>query len=133
MSEAGETEPENYPDFYSFFTRSLKSGVRPQPEREDAIACPIDGAISQIGKIEAATLLQAKGRYFSLVDLLGGDTERAAPFQDGIFTTLYLSPRDYHRIHMPCSGRLTETGLMLVHGFIKKSARAMRQPKVRIF
>jgi phosphatidylserine decarboxylase len=109
MSEAAEARPEDYPDFNSFFTRSLKPGVRPQPERQDAIACPVDGTISQIGNIETEALLQAKGRDFSLVDLLGGDRERAAVFAGGIFTTLYLSPRDYHRIHMPCSGQLTET------------------------
>jgi len=109
LSEASETRPGNYPDFNSFFTRSLKPGMRPQPGRKDAIACPVDGTISQIGTIAAGTLLQAKGRHFSLIDLLGGDAARAVPFQDGIFTILYLSPRDYHRIHMPCSGRLAET------------------------
>jgi phosphatidylserine decarboxylase len=109
MSEATEEQPGNYPDFNSFFIRSLKPGVRPQPEHEDAIACPVDGAISQIGNIESGSLLQAKGRKFSLVELLGGNRERAAAFEGGIFTTLYLSPRDYHRIHMPCSGQLTET------------------------
>lgn len=109
MTEAAETRPEDYPDFNSFFTRPLKPGMRPQPEPLDAIACPVDGAISQIGKIEAGVLLQAKGRDFSLVDLLGGNRERAAAFAGGIFTALYLSPRDYHRIHMPCSGQLTET------------------------
>ncbi len=109
MSEAIEARPENYPDFNSFFTRPLKPGMRAQPEQPDAIACPVDGAISQIGNVEAGSLLQAKGQNFSLVDLLGGDRDRAAAFAGGIFTTLYLSPRDYHRIHMPCSGQLTET------------------------
>ena len=109
MSEAIEEQPGNYPDFNSFFIRSLKPGVRPQPEHEDAIACPVDGASSPIGNIESGSLLQAKGRKFSLVELLGGNRERAAAFEGGIFTTLYLSPRDYHRIHMPCSGQLTET------------------------
>jgi len=109
LSEAAETRPGNYPDFNSFFTRALKPGARPPPEQHNAIACPVDGAISQVGDIEAGSLLQAKGRSFSLVDLLGGDRQRAALFEDGIFTTLYLSPRDYHRIHMPCTGQLTET------------------------
>ena len=109
MSEAVESGPAGYPHFNSFFTRPLKPGLRQQPGEKSAIACPVDGAISQIGEIEAGALLQAKGRHFSLVDLLGGDTERAAAFRDGIFSTLYLSPRDYHRIHMPCSGQLTET------------------------
>jgi phosphatidylserine decarboxylase len=109
MAEAVVAEPSGYPDFNSFFTRPLKPGLRAQPENESAIACPVDGAISQIGKIEADTLLQAKGRYFSLVDLLGGDEARAAAFRNGIYSTLYLSPRDYHRIHMPCTGQLTDT------------------------
>lgn len=109
MSEATGARPGDYPDFNSFFTRPLKPGVRPQPDSPDAIACPVDGAISQIGNIDAGALLQAKGRDFSLVDLLGGNRERAAAFEGGIFTTLYLSPRDYHRIHMPCTGQLTET------------------------
>ncbi len=109
LSEATEERPEDYPDFNSFFTRPLKPGQRPQPENPDAIACPVDGAISQIGSIEGETLLQAKGRNFSLTGLLGGDRDLAAAFSGGIFTTLYLSPRDYHRIHMPCGGQLTET------------------------
>lgn len=109
MSEAVEARPAGYPDFNSFFTRPLKPGLRPQPGNKSAIASPVDGAISQIGEIEADTLLQAKGRRFSLIDLLGGDAGRAAAFQGGIFSTLYLSPKDYHRIHMPCSGKLTET------------------------
>ena len=109
MSEATDSSPEHYPDFNSFFTRSLKPGVRPQPDMPDAIASPVDGRISQLGTISDGCLLQAKGRDFSLIDLLGGDAERAQAFQGGKFATLYLSPRDYHRIHMPCDGRLMET------------------------
>jgi len=109
LSEAVVTEPREYPDFNSFFTRALRPAARPQPEAPDAIACPVDGTISQIGHIDGDTLLQAKGHTYRLVDLLGGDSERAAPFRNGRFATLYLSPRDYHRIHMPCSGHLTET------------------------
>jgi phosphatidylserine decarboxylase len=109
MSEAAEPSPANYPDFNSFFTRSLKPGSRPQPEQPGAISCPVDGRISQIGDITDGRLIQAKGRNFSLVELLGGNDRRAAAFQEGGFATLYLSPRDYHRIHMPCDARLVET------------------------
>ena len=109
MSEATDSSPEHYPDFNSFFTRALKPGSRPQPDMPDAIASPVDGRISQLGTIIDGCLLQAKGRDFSLIDLLGGDAERAQAFQGGKFATLYLSPRDYHRIHMPCDGRLMET------------------------
>jgi len=109
MSEAVEPSPVRYPDFNSFFTRALKPGARSQPEEAEAISSPVDGCISQIGRISDGCLLQAKGRNFALVDLLGGDQGRAQPFQEGGFATLYLSPRDYHRVHMPCDARLVET------------------------
>jgi len=109
MSEAVEPSPEDYPDFNSFFTRSLKPGARSQPAQPGVISSPVDGRISQIGRISDGRLIQAKGRDFSLVDLLGGDNRRASAFHAGGFATLYLSPRDYHRIHMPCDARLAET------------------------
>jgi phosphatidylserine decarboxylase len=109
MSEAAEPSPRYYPDFNSFFTRPLKPDTRPQPEQPDVITSPVDGRISQIGRISDGRLIQAKGRDFSLVDLLGGDHRRAAVFHDGGFATLYLSPRDYHRVHMPCDAWLAQT------------------------
>jgi phosphatidylserine decarboxylase len=109
MSEAAEPSPGHYPDFNSFFTRPLKPGARPQPGEPGMITSPVDGRISQIGPISDGRLIQAKGRDFSLVDLLGGDERRAGVFQEGGFATLYLSPRDYHRVHMPCDARLVET------------------------
>lgn len=109
MSEAADPVPEHYPDFNSFFTRALRAGLRPQPVDPNSIACPVDGRISQLGGITDGRLIQAKGRDYPQLDLLGGDRERAALFQGGTFATLYLSPRDYHRIHMPCDGRLLET------------------------
>jgi phosphatidylserine decarboxylase len=109
LSEAEYSRPAAYPDFNSFFTRALRPGVRPQPARTDAISCPVDGRICELGAIEQDRLYQAKGRSFSLTALLGGDSQRAAPFQGGRYICLYLSPRDYHRIHMPCQGRLQET------------------------
>ena len=109
MSEAMQTDPAAYPDFNSFFTRALRDGVRPQPDEPAAIACPVDGAISEMGRISDGQLLQAKGRHYSLLDLLGGNREQADAFQDGLFCTVYLSPRNYHRIHMPVEGSLRET------------------------
>jgi phosphatidylserine decarboxylase len=109
LSEAAQPSPARYPDFNSFFTRSLKPGARPQPGELRAVASPVDGRISQIGHISNGCLLQAKGRDYSLVDLLGGDAGRSGCFQEGEFATLYLAPRDYHRIHMPCDARLVET------------------------
>ena len=108
LNEALEPDARAYPHFNAFFTRALKPGARPLVAGESVVCCPVDGAISQIGFAAADTLLQAKGRYFSLTALLGGDVERARPFQGGAFATLYLSPRDYHRIHMPSGGTLRE-------------------------
>ena len=107
MSEAQEPDTSRYASFNAFFTRPLREGARPIAETD--IVCPADGAISQIGPISSDLLFQAKGRYFSTQELLGGDTERAAQFKGGEFATIYLSPRDYHRVHMPIAGRLTAT------------------------
>ena len=108
MSEAKEQDINNFASFNHFFTRELKSGVRPISSIENAIVCPADGAVSQAGLIEKGEIFQAKGHSFSAYDLLGGDTERAQPFEDGSFTTIYLSPKDYHRLHMPIKGTLKE-------------------------
>ena len=109
LAEAQIQRPEDFPDFNSFFTRALRPGVRHMPQGQETIACPVDGSVSELGDIRDGSLIQAKGREYSLETLLGGDTSRAAPFRNGKFITLYLSPRDYHRIHMPVAGRLRET------------------------
>jgi phosphatidylserine decarboxylase len=109
MSEAESPGAEGYPDFNSFFTRALTAGARPIDNNPQAILSPVDGCVSEAGDITSGRLIQAKGRDYSLSTLLGGDENRALPFQGGKFVTLYLSPRDYHRIHMPCSGHLLET------------------------
>ena len=106
MSEAAEPNPVCYPTFNDFFTRPLRDGARPLAEAD--FVCPVDGAISQFGRIERDQIFQAKGHLYSTAALLGGDSERAAAFVDGDFATLYLSPRDYHRIHMPVAGRLRQ-------------------------
>ena len=104
MAEAADPDIRNYPTFNEFFTRALKPGARPLAPC--GLICPVDGAISQFGAIERDQIFQAKGHHYSTTALVGGDAALAARFQDGTFATLYLSPRDYHRIHMPCAGRL---------------------------
>ena len=104
MSEAAEPRIDSYASFNDFFTRALKPGARPLAEAD--YLCPVDGAISQFGAIERDQIFQAKGHAYSTTALLGGDARLAAEFEHGQFATLYLSPRDYHRIHMPCAGRL---------------------------
>ena len=104
MSEAAEPDIACYATFNDFFTRALKEGARPLADAD--FICPVDGAISQFGRIEGDQIFQAKGHRYSTTALVGGDAELAAKFEGGEFATLYLSPRDYHRIHMPCYGRL---------------------------
>jgi phosphatidylserine decarboxylase len=106
MQEALDPEPCNYKSFNAFFTRELAEGARTIIASDDGIACPADGAISQLGNIEAGKIFQAKGQDYSLVELVGGDKAIAKPFQNGKFATVYLSPKDYHRVHMPLKGKL---------------------------
>ena len=106
MAEAAEPDPEAYEHFNAFFTRALAAGARPIVAGEDRLCCPVDGAVSQAGALAGERVLQAKGHDYSLTALLGGQPADSAPFADGCFATLYLSPRDYHRIHMPVDGRL---------------------------
>ncbi len=104
MAEAANADIRTYASFNEFFTRPLKSGVRPLAPA--AFVCPVDGAISQHGAIQADQIFQAKGHSYSVLALVGGDKELAAQFIDGAFATIYLSPKDYHRIHMPAAARL---------------------------
>lgn len=108
MDEAREPDINAYKSFNHFFTRELKPGVRPLSTETNAIVCPADGAVSQAGDITDGEIFQAKGKSFTAADLLGGDAARAEPFNDGVFTTIYLSPKDYHRLHMPLTGTLRE-------------------------
>ena len=107
LQEAQSTRVEDYISFNGFFTRALAPGVRPLSDAD--LVCPADGRVSQCGGIRGGHIFQAKGRHFSARELLGGDSRRAALFNDGAFATIYLSPRDYHRVHMPMAGRLTAT------------------------
>ena len=106
MAEAANADPASYASFNQFFTRPLREGVRPIADAD--FVCPVDGAISQFGPIEFDQVFQAKGHFYSTTALVGGDRALAARFENGDFATIYLSPRDYHRIHMPCAGRLTQ-------------------------
>jgi phosphatidylserine decarboxylase len=109
MAEAAQPDPAAYPTFNEFFTRALQPGVRPLAQAD--LICPVDGAISQFGAIDGDRIFQAKGHHYTTQALVGGDGALAAHFHQGLFATLYLSPRDYHRIHMPCAGRL----LRMIH------------------
>ncbi|MFG5775870.1 archaetidylserine decarboxylase [Comamonas sp. J-3] len=104
MDEAAQPDIAHYRSFNEFFTRQLRAGVRPQAKAD--LVCPVDGAISQCGAIEQDQIFQAKGHNYSTTALVGGDAELAAKFNNGQFATIYLSPRDYHRIHMPLRGKL---------------------------
>ncbi|MDP3825000.1 MAG: archaetidylserine decarboxylase [Polaromonas sp.] len=104
MAEAANPDIGSYPTFNEFFTRALKPGARPLAAAD--LVCPVDGAISQFGAIEGDLIFQAKGHHYSTTALVGGDGALAAQFEGGSFATIYLSPKDYHRIHMPMGGRL---------------------------
>jgi phosphatidylserine decarboxylase len=109
MAEAAQPDISAYPSFNEFFTRPLRAGARPLASAD--FICPVDGAISQFGRIDEGRIFQAKGHAYTACALVGGDTALAAHFHHGHFATLYLSPKDYHRIHMPCAGRL----LRMIH------------------
>ncbi|QIR13608.1 archaetidylserine decarboxylase [Shewanella aestuarii] len=108
MSEAAKSEPEAYKTFNAFFTRELKDGLRPICQDADIMAHPVDGAVSQCGPIEAGNIFQAKGHSYTSQALLGGNTTDAQRFDGGDFATIYLAPKDYHRIHMPIKGTLSK-------------------------
>ena len=109
MSEALQEDPTAYSNFNDFFTRELKPDVREILADPTQLVSPADGAISELGQLQHGQLMQAKGINYSLTRLLGGDLEKARPFMGGSFATIYLSPSDYHRVHMPLQGRLLET------------------------
>ena len=109
MSIAEQENPDDYKSFNAFFTRKIKKDVRKKITDDNFILSPVDGAISQIGYINKYQLLQAKNKNYTLEQLLGGDSDLADDFLNGCFATLYLSPRDYHRIHMPVTGRLIKS------------------------
>ena len=105
MNEAADADIDSYKSFNDFFSRPLKVGTRPLAIAD--FVCPVDGAVSQFGTIDDHYMLQAKGHRFTTTQLVGGDAALAAQFRRGSFANLYLSPKDYHRLHMPCTGTLT--------------------------
>lgn len=108
MHEAANPDPHHYVNFNDFFTRALKPGARPIVQQANTLACPVDGTISQMGEITDGRIFQAKGFDFTTLELLGNDQKLASQFAEGSFATVYLAPRDYHRIHMPITGRLQQ-------------------------
>ena len=108
LAEAAQPDPTKYPTFNAFFTRALKPGARVPDSDPRSLLMPADGHVSQCGPIENGRIFQAKGQSFTAAELLGDEAD-ATPFNDGLFATVYLSPRDYHRVHMPWTGRLRET------------------------
>jgi len=108
LAEAAQSDPTKYPTFNAFFTRALKPGARVADADPRSLLMPADGHVSQCGPIENGRIFQAKGQSFTAAELLGDEAD-ATPFNDGLFATVYLSPRDYHRVHMPWGGRLRET------------------------
>ncbi|TVP54449.1 MAG: phosphatidylserine decarboxylase [Halomonadaceae bacterium] len=128
MAEAAEPDPQAYASFNAFFTRALKPGVRPLDSNPRALLCPADGAISQIGGIHNGSVLQAKGQTYSLSQLLAEPAEQLQAFDQGSFVTVYLSPRDYHRVHMPLAGTLTRTTFVPGDLFSVNPVTAQRVP-----
>jgi phosphatidylserine decarboxylase len=129
MAEAAQPDPFRYGSFNEFFTRALKPEVRATAMGPREIACPVDGVISEAGKIEGARLLQAKGRHYTLEELLAG-RDWAAHFEGGSFATIYLAPFNYHRIHMPLEGRLRETVYVPGRLFSVNAATAALVPRL---
>lgn len=107
LSEAKVQDLSQFRTFNAFFTRELKEGIRPIDTTEQGLCCPVDGTVSQALNIQEGEIFQAKGHSYTALELLGGDKALSDSFQNGMFTTIYLSPSDYHRIHMPCDGKLT--------------------------
>lgn len=130
LSEAEFEIPDNYDSFNHFFTRALKPGARPLPKDLQAFVSPVDGTISQFGEIRDGRIIQAKGRDYSVLELLGGDAETAATFMNGRFCTIYLAPYNYHRIHMPIHGRLKKWSYVPGRLFSVNAATARALPNL---
>jgi len=130
LSIAEFEDAAGYAHFNAFFTRALKPGLRPMPADPDAIASPVDGAVSAIGEIDGQTLIQAKGHSYTVTELLGGDARRAAAFTGGSACTIYLAPFDYHRIHMPVDAQLVDWVYVPGRLFSVNNATARALPKL---
>lgn len=130
MSEAAEEDPRAYACFNDFFTRALKPGVRPVAPESEAVVCPADGVISQLGNVSEGRIFQAKGQLYTTKELLGGDESLAREFDDGAFATIYLAPKDYHRVHIPYAGQLRTTVAIPGDLFSVNNATANQVPRL---
>jgi phosphatidylserine decarboxylase len=130
LAEAVEPDPFAYPSFNAFFTRALKAEARPIDADADALVSPVDGTVSQCGDIDDDRVFQAKGHYYSLLELLGGDREAVELYRGGAFACIYLAPYNYHRIHMPCAGRTTDNLYVPGDLFSVNAATARAVPRV---
>jgi phosphatidylserine decarboxylase len=130
MEEAVQPDASAYASFNDFFTRAQRPEARPVDSRPDSIVSPVDGTVSEAGQMEGERLLQAKGRDYTLTELLGGDEALARHFTGGAFATLYLAPHNYHRIHMPATGRLISTLYVPGRLFSVNGATAQRVPRL---
>lgn len=130
MAEAAQSDPYAYRSFNDFFTRALRTDARPITAAADVIAGPVDGTLSQCGDIRAESLVQAKGHYYSLAELLANDTAAIDTYRDGSFACIYLAPYNYHRIHMPFAGRLRSTVYVPGDLFSVNAATVRAVPRV---
>lgn len=130
MSQALEEDPCAYEHFNAFFTRALKPEARPLDPDPQSLLCPADGTVSQLGRIEHGRIFQAKGQSYSLQELLGADAAQAEQFDQGHFATIYLSPRDYHRVHMPLSGSLQQMAVVPGDLFSVNEATTREVPRL---
>ncbi|HWK73672.1 MAG TPA: archaetidylserine decarboxylase [Povalibacter sp.] len=130
MTEAVQPDPFAYRSFNDFFTRALRPDARPIAPAADVIVSPVDGTVSQFGAIRSGNLVQAKGRLYSLTELLANDTSAVEAYRDGSFACIYLAPYNYHRIHMPCAGRLRSTVYVPGDLFSVNAATVRAVPRV---
>lgn len=130
MREAAEPDALAYPSFNAFFTRALASGARTVDNSEDGLASPVDGTVSQCGPLEGDAVIQAKGQYYSVLELLGGDSAAAARYRGGQFACIYLAPYNYHRMHMPVAGRVLKTLYVPGELFSVNAATARAVPRL---
>lgn len=130
LTQAERQNPEHYENFNAFFTRALLPEARPITSETTAISCPADGAVSQLGDVTLGRIFQAKGHSFSLLELLGGNMDDASPFMGGKFATIYLSPKDYHRVHMPLTGTLRRMTYIPGRLFSVNPLTAQRVPEL---
>jgi phosphatidylserine decarboxylase len=130
MNEADRARAEDYASFNEFFTRGLKPGVRPIDGSSDSIVAPSDGMLVELGALDHDSLLQAKGMTYSLTALLGEDSPEARTFIDGSYATIYLAPRDYHRVHSPVAGRLLRARYIPGERYSVNAATARAVPKL---